>query len=66
MSVGGWDWSNQFSNVADSAPARASFVASSVRMMRRFGLDGVDIDWEYPTEAGRALRGGRGVRAAGR
>jgi chitinase len=52
VSVGGWDWSNQFSNVADSAPARASFVASSLRMMRRFGLDGIDIDWEYPTEAG--------------
>ena len=52
VSVGGWDWSNQFSNVADSAAARASFVASSVRLMRRFGLDGVDIDWEYPTEAG--------------
>lgn len=52
VSVGGWDWSNQFSNMADSAAARASFVASSVRLMRRFGLDGVDIDWEYPTEAG--------------
>lgn len=52
VSVGGWDWSNQFSNVADSAEARASFVASSVKLMRRFGLDGVDIDWEYPTEAG--------------
>lgn len=52
VSVGGWDWSNQFSNVADNAQARASFVASSVKLMRRFDLDGVDIDWEYPTEAG--------------
>ncbi|WP_445229863.1 glycoside hydrolase family 18 protein [Duganella rhizosphaerae] len=52
VSVGGWDWSNQFSNVADSVEARASFVASAVKLMRRFGLDGVDIDWEYPTEAG--------------
>ena len=52
VSVGGWDWSNRLSNVADSVPARANFVASSVKLMRRFGLDGVDIDWEYPTEAG--------------
>lgn len=52
VSVGGWDWSNRFSNVADSAEARANFIASSVRLMRRYGLDGIDIDWEYPTEAG--------------
>ena len=51
-SVGGWDWSNRFSNVADSAEARANFIASSVRLLRRHGLDGIDIDWEYPTEAG--------------
>jgi chitinase len=59
VSVGGWDWSNQFSNVADSPAARASFVASSVKLMRRFGLDGVDIDWEYPTEAGVPCVAGR-------
>jgi chitinase len=52
VSVGGWDWSNRFSNVADSAEARANFIASSVRLMRRHGLDGIDLDWEYPTEAG--------------
>lgn len=52
VSVGGWDWSNRFSNVADSVEARANFIASSLRLMRRYGLDGIDIDWEYPTEAG--------------
>ena len=52
VSVGGWDWSNRFSNVADSAGARANFIDSSVKLMRRYGLDGIDIDWEYPTEAG--------------
>lgn len=59
VSVGGWDWSNQFSNVADSPAARANFVASSVKLMRRFGLDGVDIDWEYPTEIGIPCVAGR-------
>lgn len=52
ISVGGWDWSNRFSNVAASPQARANFIASSVSAMRRYGLDGVDLDWEYPGEAG--------------
>ena len=52
ISVGGWDWSNRFSNVAASAEARANFIASSVKAMRRYGLDGLDLDWEYPGEAG--------------
>jgi chitinase len=52
ISVGGWDWSNRFSNVAASAPARANFIASTLKTMRKYGLDGVDLDWEYPGEAG--------------
>ncbi|WP_229483358.1 glycoside hydrolase family 18 protein [Massilia horti] len=52
LSVGGWDWSNRFSNVASSREARANFVASSMKVLRRYGLDGLDIDWEYPGEAG--------------
>ena len=52
VSVGGWNWSNQFSNVASDAGARANFIASSVALLRRFGIDGLDIDWEYPTGAG--------------
>jgi chitinase len=52
LSVGGWNWSNQFSNVASDPAARANFIASSVAQLRRFGIDGIDIDWEYPTAAG--------------
>jgi chitinase len=52
VSVGGWDWSNRFSDLAASPQARAGFVASSVKLVRRFGLDGVDIDWEFPGEVG--------------
>jgi chitinase len=52
LSVGGWDWSNRFSDVAASPQARANFIASSLKTMRRYGLDGVDLDWEYPGEAG--------------
>lgn len=52
ISVGGWNWSNRFSNLAASAPARANFIVSTLAAMRRYGLDGVDLDWEYPGEAG--------------
>jgi len=52
ISVGGWDWSNRFSNLAASPAARANFIASTVKSLRRYRLDGIDIDWEYPGEAG--------------
>lgn len=52
VSVGGWNWSNQFSNVANDPATRAAFIASSVALLRRHGIDGVDIDWEYPGGAG--------------
>lgn len=51
-SVGGWNWSNQFSNLAATASARATFVVSALALLRRYDLDGIDIDWEYPTAAG--------------
>lgn len=52
ISVGGATWSNQFSNIAQSEEARNQFAASATRMIRVFGLDGIDIDWEAPVEAG--------------
>ena len=51
-SVGGWNWSNQFSNLAATPSARATFAASAVALLRRYAIDGIDIDWEYPTAAG--------------
>ena len=51
-SVGGWNWSNQFSNLAATPSARATFAASALALLRRYQLDGIDIDWEYPTAAG--------------
>jgi chitinase len=51
-SVGGWSWSNQFSNMAASSTTRANFISSAVALVRKYGLDGLDIDWEYPTSVG--------------
>jgi len=57
--VGGWNWSNQFSNIAASNTETAAFAASSIALLRRYGLDGIDIDWEYPTLSGVPCTAGR-------
>ena len=47
LSIGGWGAGN-FSEAAASTAARTRFIDSSIALMDRFDLDGVDIDWEYP------------------
>ncbi|MFN2976872.1 glycoside hydrolase family 18 protein [Terriglobus aquaticus] len=45
---GGGAGSAGFSELALSAEGRRRFVDSAVEMVERYGLDGVDVDWEYP------------------
>lgn len=52
ISVGGWTWSNNFSDVALTDASRSKFADSAVRFVREYGFDGVDVDWEYPVEGG--------------
>ena len=53
LSVGGWTRGN-FSEMAADARCRMSFAKDCGRIVKEYGLDGIDIDWEYPTsnEAG--------------
>lgn len=48
LAVGGWENSQYFSNVSASAEQRATFIESLLELVELHGLDGVDIDWEYP------------------
>lgn len=48
LSIGGWGAGN-FSEAAATAAARARFIDSGVALVHEFDLDGLDIDWEYPT-----------------
>ncbi|SHF73462.1 glycoside hydrolase family 18 protein [Dysgonomonas macrotermitis] len=50
LSVGGWT-SGRFSEMAASVINRRSFVNDCKRVIDEFGLDGVDLDWEYPTSS---------------
>ena len=48
ISVGGWLGSGSFSDLALTAQSRKVFVESAVDFLRRYDLDGLDVDWEYP------------------
>lgn len=48
ISIGGWSWSGRFSDAVFSDTSRWAFAGSAVDIVNRFGLDGIDIDWEYP------------------
>ncbi|HEY9102650.1 glycoside hydrolase family 18 protein [Chitinimonas sp.] len=52
LSIGGWGGSKYFSDVALDPEARQRFAGSAVALMRHYGFDGLDIDWEYPVEGG--------------
>jgi chitinase len=47
ISIGGWQ-ADGFSDAALTESSRAVFADSALELVRKFSLDGVDIDWEYP------------------
>lgn len=48
ISVGGWTLSDTFSAMAENPTSRSNFVKSAVEFCKKYQLDGIDIDWEYP------------------
>lgn len=50
LSVGGWG-SGRFSEMAADETLRRSFAKDCQRVVHEFELDGIDIDWEYPTSS---------------
>jgi chitinase len=56
VSVGGWLWSGNFSDMALTKESRSRFIGSVVDFVDRYKLDGLDIDWEYPGMIGAGNR----------
>jgi len=54
IAVGGWSWSDKFSDAALTDASRTAFADSCVEFIVKYGFDGVDVDWEYPVNGGLA------------
>jgi len=52
VSVGGWLWSTNFSDVSLTRQSREVFIQSVAEFLAKYDLDGLDIDWEYPAMVG--------------
>ena len=55
LSVGGWGADN-FSDAALTDESRAKFAASAVDLIKQHAFDGIDLDWEYPGQAGPGIK----------
>ena len=50
LSIGGWT-AGRFSEMAATKATRNAFAKDCKRIVDEFGLDGIDIDWEYPSSS---------------
>ncbi|HPF52121.1 MAG TPA: glycoside hydrolase family 18 protein [Draconibacterium sp.] len=57
VACGGWE-ADGFSDAVLTEESRKIFIESAVELIEKYRLDGLDIDWEYPTsdEAGIKAR----------
>lgn len=54
LSVGGWG-ARGFSGAAATKETRAVFIQSVQEIIEKYGLDGIDLDWEYPVNGAWGL-----------
>lgn len=52
LSIGGWDGSRWFSAAMSDETNQKVFAGNILNLYNVYGLDGIDLDWEYPGHAG--------------
>ncbi|KAI8393756.1 glycoside hydrolase [Radiomyces spectabilis] len=52
ISIGGWSGCLTFSPMAADAGRRKNFIDWNIKQIDTYGIDGIDIDWEYPGRQG--------------
>ncbi|CAH0550889.1 unnamed protein product [Brassicogethes aeneus] len=53
VAIGGWsEGSVKYSAVVASPNLRANFIKSALALVKKYGFDGFDLDWEYPAQRG--------------
>ncbi|KAK3395032.1 hypothetical protein B0H63DRAFT_533483 [Podospora didyma] len=58
IAIGGWTFNDPptatyWSDMASTKENRGKFISSVVKYLLNYGLDGVDLDWEYPVAPDR-------------
>ncbi|KAF1927503.1 glycoside hydrolase family 18 protein [Didymella exigua CBS 183.55] len=51
LSVGGWSYRANFKTALATSAGRSLFAESTLKLIIDLGLDGIDVDWEYPEDA---------------
>lgn len=58
MVIGGWTFNDpltqtRFSDMVLTVQNQQTFISSVISYLQKYGLDGIDIDWEYPVASDR-------------
>jgi len=52
LALGGWGGCETCSEVFSTSPGRSEFALSVKELLKRYQVDGIDLDWEYPAIPG--------------